>query len=125
MTPERIESISASSPVPAILTSWLAVFRPCFSGRVWNHVLVLVAGAILAPGKRTVTQSLRVMGPADEPGFGRYHEALNRARAGIRAMSGAGCCAVFLMCFGLCRQLSQMTLAARWTAARKLRAVLS
>jgi len=41
---------------------------------------VLVAGAVLAPGKRTVTQALRVMGLADQPGFGRYHEALNRAR---------------------------------------------
>jgi hypothetical protein len=40
----------------------------------------LVGGAVLAPGKRTVTQALRVMGLADRPGFGRYHEALNRAR---------------------------------------------
>jgi hypothetical protein len=79
MTPKRADSISASH-VPAILIPWLAMFSPCFSGRVWNHILVLVAGAVLAPGKRTVTQSLRVMGLADEPGFGRYHEALNRAR---------------------------------------------
>src|SRR5664279_2262313 len=78
MTPERIESIPA--PVPAILVSWLAIFRPCFTAPVWNHILVLVAGAVLAPGKRTVTQALRVMGLADQPGFGRYHEALNRAR---------------------------------------------
>jgi len=77
MTPERIES---SPAVPAILASWLAVFRPCFTAPVWNHILVLVAGAVLAPGKRTVTQALRVMGLADQPGFGRYHEALNRAR---------------------------------------------
>ena len=80
MTPDRTESVATGSAVPAILASWLAVFRPCFSGRVWNHVLVLVAGAVLAPGKRTVTQALRVMGLADQPGFGRYHEALNRAR---------------------------------------------
>jgi hypothetical protein len=79
MTPERIES-TAAAPVPVILVSWLAIFRPCFSGRVWQHILVLVAGAVLAPGKRTVTQSLRVLGLADEPGFGRYHEALNRSR---------------------------------------------
>jgi hypothetical protein len=80
MTQECIESIPAACHVPGILASWLAVFRPCFSGRVWQHILVLVTGAVLAPGKRTVTQSLRVMGLADEPGFGRYHEALNRAR---------------------------------------------
>jgi hypothetical protein len=63
-----------------ILASWLAVFRPCFTAPVWNHILLLVAGAVLAPGKRTVTQALRVMGRADQPGFGRYHQALNRAR---------------------------------------------
>jgi len=55
-------------------------FRPCFTAPVWNHILVLVGGAVLAPGKRTVTQALRVMGLADKPGFGRYHEVLNRAR---------------------------------------------
>jgi hypothetical protein len=85
MKPKRTESTPAV--VPAILVSWLAVFRPCFSAPVWNHVLVLVAGAVLAPGKRTVTQALRVMGLADEPGFGRYHEVLNRARWSSRDVS--------------------------------------
>ncbi|MFH7245155.1 MAG: transposase, partial [Spirulina sp.] len=36
-------------------------------------------GALLAPGKRTVSQVLRVMGLADEPQFQRYHRVLNRA----------------------------------------------
>ncbi len=72
--------MTARPAVPAILVSWLAVFRPCFTAPVWNHILVLVSGAVLAPGKRTVTQALRVMGLAEQPGFGRYHEALNRAR---------------------------------------------
>jgi hypothetical protein len=66
--------------VPPILATWLSVFRPCFTAPVWNRILVLVAGAVLAPGKRTVTQVLRVMGLANRPGFGRYHEVLNRAR---------------------------------------------
>lgn len=80
MTPDRVESVAAPSPVPAILVCWLSVFRPCFTAPVWNRILVLVAGAVLAPGKRTVTQALRVMGLAEQPGFGRYHEVLNRAR---------------------------------------------
>jgi DDE superfamily endonuclease len=80
MTQNRIESAAAQPTVPTILISWLAVFRPCFTAPVWNHILVLVAGAVLAPGKRTVTQALRVMGLAHQPGFGRYHEVLNRAR---------------------------------------------
>ena len=80
MKPGRTESIPAVSHVPTVLVSWLAVFRPCFTAPVWNHVIVLVAGAVLAPGKRTVTQALRVMGLAEQTGFGRYHEVLNRAR---------------------------------------------
>jgi len=36
-------------------------------------------GAILAPGKRTVTSALRVMGLSDEPQFQIYHRVLNRA----------------------------------------------
>src|SRR5216684_9273661 len=86
MTPNRTASVTArpSVPVPAILVSWMAIFRPCFTAPVWNHILVLVAGTVLAPGKRTVTQALRVMGLAEQPGFGRYHEALNRARWNAR-----------------------------------------
>jgi DDE superfamily endonuclease len=80
MRPNRIESATTQPTVPTVLVSWLAVFRPCFTAPVWNHILVLVSGAVLAPGKRTVTQTLRVMGLADQPGFGRYHEVLNRAR---------------------------------------------
>jgi hypothetical protein len=87
MTHKRTESIAAASHIPAILVSWLAVFRPCFTAPVWNHILVLVTGAVLAPGKRTVTQALRVMGLAGEPGFGRYHEVLNRARWESRGLS--------------------------------------
>ena len=80
MRPNRIESATTQPTMPTVLVSWLAVSRPCFTAPVWNHILVLVSGAVLAPGKRTVTQTLRVMGLADQPGFGRYHEVLNRAR---------------------------------------------
>jgi DDE superfamily endonuclease len=73
--------------VPPILATWLLVFRPCFTAPVWERVLVLVAGAVLAPGKRTVTQALRVMGLADGGGFRRYHEVLSRARWNARAVA--------------------------------------
>jgi hypothetical protein len=72
---------------PPILAAWLSVFRPDFTAPVWARVLVLVAGAVLAPGKRTVTQALRVMGLADESGFRRYHEVLSRARWDARALA--------------------------------------
>jgi DDE superfamily endonuclease len=88
MTPRRhCPSSDAPSPVPAILATWLSVFRPCFSAPVWKHVLVLVGGAVLAPGKRTISQALRVMGLADRRGFARYHDVLSRARWDARTMS--------------------------------------
>ena len=63
------------------------MFRPCFTAPVWNRIVVLVAGAVLAPRKRTVTQVLRVMGLADRPSFRRYHEVLSRARWDGRAVA--------------------------------------
>jgi DDE superfamily endonuclease len=84
---------SAESTVPHLplippgLIGWLAVFQPCFTAPTWQHVLVLVAGAVLAPGKRTVTQVLRVMGLAEQISFARYHEVLNRARWDARALA--------------------------------------
>ena len=79
--------ISASNSTPPVLAAWMSAFRGCFSAPVWNRVLVLVAGAVLAPGKRTVSQALRVMGLAAGPGFSRYHEVLNRARWNGRAVA--------------------------------------
>jgi hypothetical protein len=37
-------------------------------------------GAILAPGKRTVTSALRIMGLSQDRHFANYHRVLNRAR---------------------------------------------
>ncbi len=55
-------------------------FAPVFSKRVWAHAQVLVVGALLAPGKRTVTAILRVMGLSQEVHFQNYQRVLNRAR---------------------------------------------
>ncbi len=40
----------------------LGCFAQVFSERTWDWVQVLVVGAILAPGKRTVTSVLTVVG---------------------------------------------------------------
>ena len=55
-------------------------FAPVFSNPVWQSALVLTIGTILAPGKRTVTSSLRVMGLKDEKRFTNYHRVLNSAK---------------------------------------------
>jgi len=57
----------------------LAPFAPLFSERVWQHVQLLLAGAILAPGKRTVASALRAVGLEEERRFCRYHRVLSRA----------------------------------------------
>jgi hypothetical protein len=57
----------------------LAPFAPLFSRRVWRHAQLLLVGAVLAPGKRTVSAALRVMGLDQAPQFQRYHRVLNRA----------------------------------------------
>ena len=66
--------------LPLEMIVLLAPFAQLFSERVWLHAQVLVGGAILAPGKRTVTSCLRVMGLAWERHFTTYHRVLNRAQ---------------------------------------------
>ncbi|WP_222101742.1 hypothetical protein, partial [Jannaschia seosinensis] len=53
-------------PVPQILRDWLQELRMCFTAPSWEHVLVLVMGAMLAPGKRTVSACLRMTGRAED-----------------------------------------------------------
>jgi hypothetical protein len=65
--------------LPTTFISVIAVFAPVFSKPVWQHVKVLITGAILAPGRRTVTAALQVMGLSTEPRFQSYHRVLNRA----------------------------------------------
>ncbi len=65
--------------LPFALTSLIVGFAPLFTKPVWKHIQVLLVGAILAPGKRTVTSALRVMGLRRERHFQTYHRVLNRA----------------------------------------------
>jgi hypothetical protein len=68
----------------------LIPFAPLFSWRIFQHVQVLVVGAILAPGQRTVSSALRAMGLDEEKRFCRYHRVLSRAswssREGARVL---------------------------------------
>ena len=67
-------------PLPTQMIRALLPFVPLFSKRVWQHAQVLLVGAILAPGARTVSSTLRVMGLDQENRFHRYHRVLSRAR---------------------------------------------
>jgi hypothetical protein len=67
-------------PIPPILMPWLAPFATVFTRPTWERVLVLVIGTVLAPGRRTVTAALSVLGRRGNPDFARLHDVLNRAR---------------------------------------------
>jgi hypothetical protein len=54
-------------------------FELLVSARVWQWAKILLIGAILAPGKRTVTAALRVMGLSHERQFQNSHRVLTRA----------------------------------------------
>ncbi len=62
------------------LGSWMEPFSAAFTAPTWQHVLVLIAGAILSPGRRTVAAALRVTGLDQDPRFTNYHRVLNRNR---------------------------------------------
>jgi hypothetical protein len=77
----------APSVVPEVLDEWMRPFRCHFTAAVWRHGLVLVGGALLAPGRRTVAAALRVMGFAEAAGFAAYHRVLSHGHWCSRALA--------------------------------------
>src|SRR5947207_8468998 len=73
--------------LPRKIIQVLRCFEEMFSERIWEWARVLLIGAILAPGERTVTAILRVMGLHHERQFQNYHRVLNRAKWSSRALS--------------------------------------
>src|SRR4051795_4812300 len=73
--------------LPSEMIRVLTPFAPLFSERVFQHVQVLLAGGILAPGKRTVSSALRAMGLDQHKPFHRYHRVLSRANWSSREAS--------------------------------------
>ena len=65
--------------LPDAIVPILAPFATLFSNPTWRKAQLLLVGAILAPGQRTVAAALRVMGRSDQRDYARYHEVLNRA----------------------------------------------
>jgi hypothetical protein len=75
--------------LPTEMIRVFAPFAPLFSKRVFQHVQVLLMGAILAPGKRTVSSALRAVGLEQHKNFHRYHRVLSRAAWSSREASRA------------------------------------
>jgi hypothetical protein len=76
--------------LPARFAGLILAFAPLFVHRSWRHAQLLLVGAILTPGRRTVTGVLRIMGRAHERQFVNVHRILNRAawcpRSGSRIL---------------------------------------
>ena len=71
--------------LPARFATVVLCFAPLFRQLTWRHAQVLLIGAILVPGQRTVTNILRVSGLCWERRFVNYHRVLNRAAWSGRA----------------------------------------
>ena len=65
--------------LPTTIIALMQTFRPLFREPTWHKAQILLTGAILTTGKRTVTASLRVMGLSEATDFAKYHQVLNRA----------------------------------------------
>jgi DDE superfamily endonuclease len=76
---------SSGSPLPERFLARLAGFADLFTRPTWSHVPLLLAGAILAPGRRTVTAALRILGRERDGDFCTFHRILNRAAWSSRA----------------------------------------
>jgi hypothetical protein len=75
------------SALPTRFAPVIVAFAGLFRQRTWRHARALLIGAILAPGVRTVTSVLRVLGLACEHRWVNYHRVLSRAVWSPRAAS--------------------------------------
>lgn len=73
--------------LPPEMIAVLDPFAPVFRKRVWERAKLLVVGALLVPGQRTVAAVLRVMGHGHDEHFQNYHRVLNRDRWASLAVS--------------------------------------
>jgi len=73
--------------LPEAIITVLRHFELVFSERVWEWAKILLVGALLAPGTRTVASVLRVMGLSQERQFQTFHRVLNRDQWSSRQLS--------------------------------------
>ena len=85
--------------LPKRIIQVLRQFEAVLSERVWEWAKVLLIGAILAPGERTVAAILRVMGCSDDKQFQNYHRGRgscqmveSRAQSPVAGVTGAPVC---------------------------------
>ena len=65
--------------LPDAILPVLIPFATLFRSPAWQKAQVLLVGAILSPGRRTVASALLVMRLSGDRNYARYHHVLNRA----------------------------------------------
>ena len=87
--------------LPARFAAIIVAFAPLFRHRTWRHAEVLLVGAIMAPGKRTVTSLLRIVGLSRERrSSANYHRVLSRARWSAREAGARLLLSLLIQAFG-------------------------
>src|SRR5262249_45418282 len=76
---------SSHDPLPPRFLSCLVGFADLFTRPTWPNVLILLAGVILTPGRRTIAAALRILGLERDPKFCTFHRILNPAAWSPRA----------------------------------------
>ena len=66
--------------LPAAIVSLLPPFEHLIDRRTWRKAQLLVLGAILSPGKLTVSSAVGILGIGQQGDFAIFHHVLNRAR---------------------------------------------
>jgi hypothetical protein len=84
----------ASTISDRLVLAWMLPFQQAFAAPTWRHVLVLIVGTILSPGRRTVAAAQRVIGLEHDPHFTNDHRVLNRNCWSSRQIA---CCALRLL----------------------------
>lgn len=77
--------------LPPELFTLLLPFAPLFSRPVFRHVQLLVVGALLTPGRRTIAALLRTLGRQCDPHFQTFHRVLNRDHWSARLVARTLC----------------------------------
>ncbi len=73
--------------LPDAIVALLSPFASLFDMRTWRKVQILLTGVILAPGRRTVSTALYVLGLQGRGDFALFHHVLNRTSWSSLAVS--------------------------------------
>ena len=73
--------------LPPAIVPLLSPFASLFDARTWRKVQILLTGVILAPGRRTVSTALYVLGLQERGDFALFHHVLSRASWSSLAVS--------------------------------------